>query len=104
MKQVFWMVFIVGLVFLFSSCKKQDYSSGDLYTPTSADVTANATLEQLQQGHDLYQNNCKSCHYLYSPDDFSPSQWKSVIPKMAPNTNMTSAEVSLVTKYVTRGQ
>jgi len=104
MKRGFWKLPVLGIILLVSSCSKNDQSLSDLYTPTSADVTANATLEELQKGRDLYLKNCGNCHSLYSPDDFSSSQWHSIIPNMAPYTSMTSSEVSLVTKYVTRGQ
>jgi mono/diheme cytochrome c family protein len=70
----------------------------------SSDATATATLEELQQGRTLYINNCGSCHGLYSPDDYSATRWKSIIPTMSPNTGMNASQVTLVTKYVTRGQ
>ena len=83
-------------------CKKS--SSGDsLYTPTAADVTSTASLSDLQQGRTLYINNCNSCHSLYSPDSYTPTQWKSIISNMGPKTGMSSSEILLVTKYVTRG-
>lgn len=84
------------------SCSKN--SSSNLYQPTSADVTATATLTDLQQGRSLYVNYCGQCHYLYSPDDYSPTAWKSILSSMAPRTGMNSSEVTLVTKYVTRGK
>jgi mono/diheme cytochrome c family protein len=88
---------------LIISCNKTSSSGSSLYTPTSADVTANATLADLQQGRTLYINNCNACHGLYSPDDYNPAQWKSIISNMGPRTGMSSAEILLVTKYVTRG-
>jgi mono/diheme cytochrome c family protein len=87
------------------SCTKSPNSTGDLYVPTSADATANATFSDLQQGRTLYINNCGSCHGLYSPDNFTSSQWKNnIMPSMGPKSSMNSTEKSLVTKYVTRGQ
>jgi hypothetical protein len=102
MKRINRLVLILVLG-LSGSCSK-DSSSSNLYTPTSADVTANATLSELQQGRTLYLNNCGNCHNLYSPDDFSPAIWKSYISTMAPRTNMNTSQVSLVTKYVCRGK
>jgi mono/diheme cytochrome c family protein len=91
------------LVFALSvSCSKKP--SGNLYTPSASDATSTATLADLQQGRDLYINNCGRCHGLYSPDDFTPGRWKSIIPGMAQSTSLTSAQTILVTKYVTRGQ
>jgi mono/diheme cytochrome c family protein len=83
------------------SCKKS--STATLYTPTSDDVTSTATLDELQQGRTLYINNCGSCHQLYSPDDYTATQWKGIMPGMASSARLTSAQTTLVTKYVTRG-
>jgi hypothetical protein len=95
------LVLILAAVFL-SSCTKT--STASLYTPASSDATATATLDELQQGRTLYVNNCGKCHNLYSPDDFSASQWKTIIPNMEPKTSISTLQASLVTKYVTRGQ
>jgi mono/diheme cytochrome c family protein len=105
MKKGQWLMpVVVGCVLFFSACSKNDYGSGDLYVPTASDATSTATLDELQQGRELYQNNCNSCHYLYSPDDYSATRWRSIMSQMAPNTRMSSSEVTLVTKYVTRGK
>jgi hypothetical protein len=96
----FFLILILGISI---SCSKSS-TTGSLYTPTSADVTATTTLEELLQGRTLYINNCGACHNLYSPDDYSVSGWKSVMSNMAPKTSMNTSQVTLVTKYVTRGQ
>jgi hypothetical protein len=93
----------VALV-LTGGCKKSSSGITSLYTPTSSDVTATATLDELQQGRTLYINNCNSCHDLYSPDDFTPTQWKNVMGGMGMKTRMMSSEILLVTKYVSRGK
>jgi hypothetical protein len=96
------LIFSSVILILSGSCKKNSGGSS-IYTPTNADVTATATLQELQQGRTLYMNNCNACHSLYSPDDYTPIQWRSILPNMAPRTGMTSSEVLLVTKYITRG-
>jgi hypothetical protein len=94
---------IIILILGFSvSCKKN--TASDLYIPTASDVTATATLQELQDGRTLYMNNCGSCHSLYSPDDFSANAWNSIMSSMANKTRMSSSEVNLVKKYVTRGK
>jgi mono/diheme cytochrome c family protein len=99
---------IVGSAFVLSvlaiSCTKAPASTGDLYAPTSSDATTTATLAELQQGRTLYLNNCGRCHGLYSPDNYSATQWKSIMSSMGPKTSMNSSEITLVTKYVTRGK
>lgn len=95
-------IILTVIVFSFVSCTKAPGSSSP-YVPTVADVTANATLTQLQQGRTLFINNCGLCHSLPNPDDYSVSGWNSILSNMAPKTTMSSTEVTIVTKYVTRG-
>ena len=94
---------IIFLAMIFGSCSKSS-DSGNLYTPTSVDTTASATLSELQQGRTLYVNNCGTCHKLYSPDSYSSTQLKSIMNSMAPKTSMTNSQDTLVLKYVTRGK
>jgi mono/diheme cytochrome c family protein len=98
------LAFSAFVLILIISCSKNSSSGSSLYTPTSADATATATLAELQQGRTLYMNNCNACHGLYSPDDYNSTQWKSIIGNMGQRTAMTSSQILLVTKYVTRGQ
>jgi len=102
-KYYYFPVFSVAILVLIGGCKKNTFDTSLLYTPTNADVTANATLQELQQGRTLYINNCNSCHGLFSPDDYAPSQWKSILGLMAPKTYMSTSEIQLVTKYVCKG-
>lgn len=88
-----------------ASCQKDLTANTDnLYIPTPSDVTATATLDELTQGRSLYIDQCSRCHMLYTPENFSSSQWSSVLNQMVPKTNLTSAEATLVKKYVTKGK
>ena len=89
---------------LAGGCKKSNSGVTSLYTPTSSDVTSTATLDELLQGRTLYINNCNSCHDLYSPDDYTATQWKNIMGSMGMKTGMMSSENLLVTKYVSRGK
>jgi hypothetical protein len=103
-KSNFLQIIFITLMILAGSCTKSGSSdTSGLYVPTSADATANATLEELTQGRALYISNCNACHSLYNPDSSTPAQWRSILNNMAPKTGMSSAEVQLVTKYLTRG-
>ena len=104
MKKINSVVIIVltASFFLFS-CKKYEVGS-NAYIPSETDVTATATLVDLQKGRELYIQNCVQCHNLPSPDDYSPMNWNSVLTKMVPKTNLTDAQTLLVKKYVTHGK
>jgi mono/diheme cytochrome c family protein len=103
-KYRYLLVFSVTLSLVFYSCKKSSADTSSLYTPTSADVTSKASLVDLQQGRTLYINNCGKCHGLYSPDNYTSTQWTGIINNMAGNTSLSASEILLVTKYVTRGK
>lgn len=92
-----------GLFFV--GCEYVTMSNADpLYVPGSSDVTANATLVELQQGRALYVSNCGTCHKLYLPESYGVSRWKNLLSEMAPNTSLSPAEILLVTKYVCKGK
>jgi len=98
-------LFGVVIILFVSSCKKDLLTATDsLYVPTTIDVTATATLTDLQNGRTLYLNRCGSCHNLYSPDSYSSANWSSILASMAPKAGLSSTEKSLVLKYVTRGK
>lgn len=99
----FLKILLFASIILAAACTKKGGDTSSLYNPTNADVTANATLQDLQQGRTLYIENCNSCHGLYNPDSNTPSQWRSILNNMAPRTGMSTAKVQLVTKYLTRG-
>ena len=103
-KSYLFMTFVVVAIILMSGCKKSTVDANSLYTPTDADITASATLLELQQGHTLYINKCGSCHGLYSPDAYAPSQWNSIMSSMAPKSNLSGSENQLISKYVSRGR
>lgn len=100
---VIWIIG-VGSLFFLNSCKKDALVTDSLYVPVASDVTATATLTDLQQGRTIYVNSCGSCHGLYSPDQYSVSNWNSILPNMAPRAGLSASEKALVQKYVERGK
>ena len=103
-KIIYLLVISSASVIFTASCSRS--GSGDtssLYVPTSTDVTANATLQELTQGRALYISNCNACHSLYNPDSFTPTQWRTILSTMGPRTAMSASDIQLVTKYLTRG-
>lgn len=97
-------IFFCALLVVIVGCNKSNLGITSLYTPSGVDVTSTATLQELQQGRTLYINNCNSCHGLYSPDDYTSTQWKNILNSMAPKAGMSASESLLVTKYVSRGK
>ncbi len=96
---------IIILAFAFAGCSKSLTNNTDaLYVPSATDVTATATLADLQSGRSVFINNCGRCHSLYSPDNYSAASWKTIVPNMASRAGLSATESLQVLKYVTRGK
>lgn len=97
-------LFII-LSLLCADCKKDaTVSSDSLYTPTLANVSANATLQELLEGRALYIDHCSTCHGLYAPESYSVAQWKATMSSMGPRTGLSDSDLLLITKYVCMGK
>lgn len=89
-------IFLLGM--LTFSC------SSTLYTPTTAEVTANASLKDLSDGRAAYINKCGGCHNLFVPEKYSAGEWKGWVNKMESKANITSSEKEQILKYLTKGK
>jgi hypothetical protein len=88
---------LIALLFVASvACTTQ------LYTPSEKNVNKveTASLAELQQGHDLFQNKCGKCHKLPKPGSHSKDEWVKILGKMAPKAKLNTDESALVFKYV----
>ncbi|HOW30973.1 MAG TPA: cytochrome c [Bacteroidales bacterium] len=77
-------------------------STTKMYTPSGANENKRitATLAELEQGRNLYVNNCNKCHGLSKPESRTPEQWTKVLESMAPKAKLTDAQKELVYKYL----
>jgi cytochrome c5 len=73
----------------------------------SVDKNANkvetaALSAELQQGHDLFVNNCGKCHKLPDPASRQGESWKKVMNVMAPKSKLDQAQADLIYNYLVR--
>lgn len=89
-------IVIALLVFASIACTTQ------LYTPSKENVNKvePATLAELQQGRDLFENKCGKCHKIPKPGSHPKEEWGKIMDKMAPKAKLNSEQSSLVFKYV----
>jgi cytochrome c5 len=75
--------------------------TSQLYVPTEKNVNKvePATLAELQQGHDLFINNCGKCHKLPNPGSHSNVEWKKILEKMAPKAKLNNDQSYLIFRY-----
>jgi hypothetical protein len=88
---------LLALLFLAAvACTSQ------LYVPTEANVNKveQATLAELQQGHDLFVNNCGKCHKLPKPGSKSNPQWKKTLEVMIPKAKLNNDQSYLIYRYL----
>jgi cytochrome c5 len=61
--------------------------------PTQADVDRvqakfpGYTLDELNQGKQLFESNCNLCHRLKNPASESESEWREIVPRMVKKVN-----------------
>jgi hypothetical protein len=92
MKPIFIALLFVGSV----ACSTQ------IYAPSEKNVNKleTASLAELQQGHDLFQNKCGKCHKLPNPGKHSKDEWTKILGMMAPKAKLSTDQSDLVYKYV----
>lgn len=73
-----------------------------LYVPSESNVNKveQASLAELQQGHDLYVNNCGKCHKLPKVGSQSNQQWKKVLEVMVPKAKLNTDQSYLIYRYL----
>lgn len=64
------------------------------------------TVQQLDQGMELYKTHCKGCHFVKNPSRFSEAVWKQQVPAMVNRINkkgkkyISPEQSSLILNYV----
>jgi hypothetical protein len=76
--------------------------TSQLYVPGEKNVNKveEASLAELQQGHDLFMNKCGKCHKLPRPGKVSNIEWKKVLEKMAPKAKIDADQSYLIYRYL----
>jgi len=88
---------LIAFLFLASvACTTQ------LYVPGEANVNKveQASLAELQQGYDLFLNNCGKCHKLPKVGSQSNQEWKKTLEVMAPKAKLNNEQSYLVYRYL----
>ena len=75
-----------------------------LYLPEPRDASADASLEDLIRGREIYTQRCARCHSLFLPERFSMAQWKTSLNKMQPRARINDTEKELILKMIFAGK
>lgn len=76
-------------------------------TQADADRAKSTSLTELQRGHELYVNNCGTCHGLKAPAEYTATAWERIVPDMVQKVNrkagataLSSTDETLIRQYV----
>ena len=94
-------LFIISLVFIAAACAKKavpvlsesDVSRGEKIFP-------GLTINELNEGKRLNDENCGKCHKLHQPKDESETEWRKIVPPMAKKAKLDDQQAELVLKYL----
>lgn len=88
---------LLALVFFAAvACTSQLYVPGE----SNINKVEQASLAELQQGHDLYVNNCGKCHKLPGLNKKTNPQWKKTLEVMIPKAKLNNDESYLIYRYI----
>jgi cytochrome c5 len=75
-------------------------------SPSSVDVErararwADATLEGLKEGRELYLAKCGACHALKAPSDLAPDAWPHAVRDMSDEARLSDGERDAIVRYL----
>ena len=73
-------------------------------TPKTAEITEKVEPsfpnEDVAMGDKLYVENCGKCHGLKTVTDYTPEQWKKIVPNMAAKAKIDSDADNKILQYV----
>jgi mono/diheme cytochrome c family protein len=55
---------------------------------------------EVAEGSQLYNDNCGKCHKLKTVTDFTPEQWKTIVPDMAAKAKLDETQENKIMQYV----
>lgn len=97
----------LSVLFFLAAC------SAKLYTPIQADIDrvsskfSGYSLADLQEGKNIFEQNCSACHPLKKPTSRTEEQWNKIVPEMVKKVNgkakkeqISPAQQELVLRYL----
>src|SRR5438309_9799456 len=91
--------FLIICVISIVGCSKVTNTTNSKAEP-SKNAGKPVSLEELNQGHDIYTSNCGRCHKLFDPTQFSDNKWESVLPDMGKKSKITDEQLAKVKNYI----
>jgi hypothetical protein len=93
-------IFVALLLLTTTSCIDITKVAPKVHTLHTTTLDTPSDLSLLQYGRDLYITKCSTCHNTLRISRYSTSKWMEVLPEMAEESKMTTAETDAVTAYI----
>jgi len=63
-------------------------------------LNGGADAESLRRGRAIFVTECAACHRLFSPGDYSPDQWRGIIPRMVRRASLSAGQAADLELYL----
>jgi hypothetical protein len=63
-------------------------------------ASAELNLEALRKGRALAVTECMDCHRFFWPEEYTPSEWREIIRRMAPLSSLTKEQAMDLARYM----
>ncbi|MBS1651164.1 MAG: hypothetical protein JSU07_04060 [Bacteroidetes bacterium] len=104
---------IILVLSIFSYCKSKKTSTStpavkatainvpsDKELAVAKKIWPTATIDELNEGHKIFYNQCTQCHQAFNIPGFSERKWKHEIDDMSPKAQLTAEQKDKLTKYI----
>lgn len=92
--------FVLIVVVSCGSPKVVAMQPSDPAVPQMPTPPKDANAKRIADGKNLFEERCGNCHKLFSPTDFSQTQWAPILVRMQPKARLDDDQMSLVKDYV----
>lgn len=55
---------------------------------------------EVENGYNLYAQNCNRCHRLKTVDNYTREQWDKILPNMARKAKITDEQQATIDQYI----
>lgn len=90
------LIFFAGSVALLAACNPKTAEVVEVEKIESSEFPSTEVAE----GSQLYMDHCGKCHKHKTVTDYTPEQWKKIVPNMAAKSKLDATQESKVLDFV----
>jgi predicted secreted protein len=90
----------VGIMALTACATNKEVSTNSAEKPAPAAKKPAFPNTEVAEGSTLYAENCGKCHALKNVDNYSPDQWKRIVPNMAAKAKIDATKEAKILEFV----